>query len=106
MTERDPWERAREQAGKEVFVQRGEARGFIAGFTLSEGRHTGTLHTEDIRTAREWYLARAAVDSPADAEGAVVWAEDACDKEIAAERAHPSGTGCPPYQTQNRSLII
>jgi hypothetical protein len=29
------------------------------------------------------------VDFPADAEKAAVWAEDAGDKEIAGERAHP-----------------
>jgi hypothetical protein len=45
-------------------------------------------------------MARAAVASPVDVEEAAVWAEDAGDKEIADERAHPKRTGCLSlYQT-------
>jgi hypothetical protein len=39
-------------------------------------------------------MARVAVDSPADAEEVAVWAEDAGDKEIPGEGAHPRGNGC------------
>jgi hypothetical protein len=87
LTERVPWEKVRELAGKEVFARPGKVPRLIADFIRRTREVTGTIHPEDIRAVRGYSMVWDAADSPVDAEEAAPSVEDGGDEDRAGNHA-------------------